>query len=271
MIDELKKLIKYFESKMLLKIDKLLYLQYVLLSSLRIAKNYFNVIFSNFLIFLLKYSLFIAYWTSLWLSVFIIGLEKVHCAIIFTLFPDIYKNIRRIFNHWLCFLSLYSSHILLVFCIWNLWRICTTETKLQSHIEWYDIIISLLQHTSNLLCKMHASLNSGFRNFGQKFLFRAHMNLYYSTMVTRMYAYVCNQSHISSGIFLSLMYDVWELHSWINFPRKLCNEYTMRMHEYVQIDVRMNIYANIFRFVILAVEFCVTIWFSIYRKIWAIF
>lgn len=112
--------------------------------------------------------------------------------------------------------------------------------------------ISFLQYTQT-----HKYSTS--RNFGQKFSCIPRR--------TRMHAHTHTHKTTSPPVFLSFIRCVQELHSWINIPRKLCNEYTMCMHEHVQIDVKMNIYANYFvLLLILATKFCVTIWFQ-YRKI----
>lgn len=114
-----------------------------------------------------------------------------------------------------------------------------------------------------------SNLNS--RNFGQKFLFNVH-RLYSVVVVIHARTHINAPKATSPRVCSpSLMYDGHKLHSWINFLRKLWNEYTIHacttvfksMAEWIFICVWFGL------LFLRIVEFCVTIWFA-YRKIQAL-
>lgn len=143
------------------------------------------------------------YWTSLYLSVVIDVTYVQHSS---SLHFEIYKKNSDKFST-VGFLSLFSALV----SGWILWRICFRETKLQSHIEWCDIIISFLHsytltHASTPHSSMHAS-----RNFWSK-VFAQCSILVYSTTDTHTKPHLLQLAQV--------LYDVQELHIWINFSPK---------------------------------------------------
>lgn len=192
-------------------------------------------------------------------------------AVIFIPFTD--KSILRFsdkFSTIDCFFFLSSSS-----CRWLvlLWRICTTETKLQSHTEWQYIYISLFAtdtHEISYVC----ITNFDSRNFGQKFSFNVHrlysMSVIHScTVHTYSLIIHVNAPKATSPPVYSQVLIRSARTSQLN---KFSHENFVMNTQYACMTMckSMSVWIFICEYFGLLflriVEFCVTIWFA-YRKI----